>query len=56
MAAMAQYSCFGTVRPRCPSSAGKKQQLAPFLIIRLLKQIASSRGADSVFAQHLVLC
>src|ERR1035438_3015700 len=26
------------------------------LIIWLLKQTASSRGADSVFAQHLVLC
>lgn len=36
-----------------PTAHGCSSKL---LIIRLLKQIASSRGVDPVFAQHLVLC
>jgi hypothetical protein len=32
------------------------ERFSYLLIIWLLKQTASSRGADSVFAQHLVLC
>jgi hypothetical protein len=39
------------------SSFPRKDVIARhLLIIWLLKQTASSRGADSVFAQHLVLC